>query len=424
MSGCTAAENSQAADAQPAEAPAQSSADTVTAWLTPERRAEEDSIFRAAAKVAFDFIDRNYVPATGLTKPFPSYDVSTVWDIASGLAALFCATELGLLDRAEYDRRMRRALLTLEQLPLFDNVSFNKEYVVTTGELIGIERTPSSRGYGVSVTDTGRLLLWLRILANRHEQHAPAIRRVVSRLQLSELVEDGYLEGRQLSRRTGRTREFQEGRLGYEQYAARGYEVWGVAAENALDIGKNMETRDVLGVAIPKDRRGNDRLTSEPFILLGIEAGWAPGEGDVARRLLAVQEERYRQTGTLTLVSEDALNIEPHYFFYYTILSRHGPWSIDVQRGGPRLEGPRWVSTKAAFAWHALLPGPYTRMILDTVRSRALVRGVWGAGVFESGRPTGNPNINTAAVILEAALYRVAGGTTPLLNSPEARVSH
>ena len=71
-----------------------------------------------------------------------------------------------------------------------------------------------------------------------------------------------------------------------------------------------------------------------------------------------------------------------------------------------RVTGPRWVSTKAAFAWHALLPDDYTRQVLDTVRTKARVGGVWGAGVFDSGRPTGNPNINTAAVILEAALYR------------------
>ena len=82
---------------------------------------------------------------------------------------------------------------------------------------------------------------------------------------------------------------------------------------------------------------------------------------------------------------------------------------MDVQRPNARVTGPRWVSTKAAFAWHALLPGDYTRLVLDTVRARAQVQGVWGSGVYASGRPTGTPNINTAAVILESALYRKKG---------------
>jgi hypothetical protein len=61
------------------------------------------------------------------------------------------------------------------------------------------------------------------------------------------------------------------------------------------------------------------------------------------------------------------------------------------------------------------MPDDYTRQVLDTVRSKAKVAGVWGSGVFDSGRPTATPNINTAAVVLEAALYRRRG--TPLVQS-------
>jgi uncharacterized protein DUF3131 len=382
-------------------------------WLTPAKKPGEDSLFRAAAEAAWRFADRNYVEATGLTKPFDYYGVGTMWDVASSLAAMFSATELGLLDRTQYDHRMRRALLTLERLPLFDGIGFNKEYAVDAGRIIGIQHTPSDRGYGISATDNGRLLLWLRIIASRHPQHAASARRVAQRLKMDEFVDDGYLIGRQLSKRTGRTREFQEGRIGYEQYAARGFEVWGTVAANALDIGKNARSRLVSGVEVPSDTRGADRLTSEPFVLLGLEVGWTPAERAVARNVLAAQRARYAETKRLTLVSEDAINRAPDYFFYNTVLSRHGPWSIDVQRPGARLTGPRWLSTKAAFGWHALLPDDYTRMVVDTVRARALVNGVWGSGVFDNGRPTATPNINTAAGVLEAALYRSYGA--PLL---------
>ncbi|HEY0995952.1 MAG TPA: DUF3131 domain-containing protein [Gemmatimonadaceae bacterium] len=385
------------------------------AWLTPARRAEEDSIYRDAAGAAWRFADRNYLPATGLTRPFDHYAIGTMWDVASGLAATFSAAELELLPREQAVQRLSTAIGTLERLPLFDATAFNKEYVFTSGAPIDVNRRPARTGYGISATDTGRLLLWLRIVATRYPALRPRVEAVVRRLDLEGMVDDGYLRGRQLSLRTGRVRKFQEGRIGYEQYAARGFTAWQVPASAAADITRNMEGETVLGVEVPKDRRGGDRLTSEPFVLLGMEAGWNGAESVVARKLLAVQAARYARTGTLTMVSEDAIDLAPHYFYFYTILSRRGPFTVEVQRQVP-VNGPRWVSTKAAFAWHALLPGEYTRRVVDLVRTSALGGGVWGAGVLENGRATGNPNLNTAAVVLEAAAYRRVG--RPFLTLP------
>ena len=387
------------------------SADTapvVNAWLTPTRRAEEDTIFADAAKAAWHFANRNYVPGTGLTRPLETYPIGTIWDLTSGLAAMFAAAELELLPRAQFDQRMSRALRTLERLSLFDNAGYNKEYVFTSGSLITLARQPGRKGYGISAIDQGRLLIWLRIIANRHPLHAPAVNRIVRRLDLSSFVEDGYMEGRQLSRRTGKTRTYHEGRLGYEQYAARGLALWGVQAEKALDIRENMGSKEVYGVDLPTDKRHEDRLTSEPFVLLGMEVGFTPPELEIARRLILVQERRHERTDTLTMASEDAINIAPDYFFYYTILSPRGPFMVEVQRQA-KVNGPRWVSTKAAFAWHALMPNDYTRLVVDHVRTKARVNNEWGSGVFENGRATGHPNLNTAAVVLEAAAFRKVG---------------
>ena len=386
-----------------------------SAWLTPERRAAEDSLYLSAAEAAWRFADRNYIARTGLIRPFDSYAISTMWDVASGLAAMYSAAELGLLPRAEYDKRMTLALRTLETLPLFEDVGFNKEYSTQTGQIIGIERTPSTKGFGTSATDTGRLLLWLRIIAAGDSSHRAAAERVARRVATDKYVRDGYLNGRQVSRRDGKVRAFQEGRIGYEQYAAKGFTAWGAHPENAADVMKNAKPRTISGVELVADERGGDRLTSEPWILMGIESGWTAGERQIAERLIAAQEARFKATDTLTMVSEDAINIAPDYFFYYTVLSKNGEWSIDVQRPNARVSGPRWLSTKAAFAWHALLPGDYTRQVFDTVRSKAKVDGVWGSGVFDNGRPTATPNINTAAVILESALYRKRGA--PLVQS-------
>ena len=393
-----------------AAAPAPPAPAAPPVWLDSARRAEEHSIYMDAARAAWRFADRNYVARTGLFRPLDGYGSATMWDIASGLAALHAAGELELIPHAEYTARMTRALETLRSLPLFDDVSFNKEYATESGLMIGVERTPSRRGYGISATDTGRLLVWLKIIAQNQPEFRPIVDEIVARIDFDELIEDGYLYGQQLSRRTGRVRPFQEGRIGYEQYAATGFDLWDHAPEHALDITHNAEIVEISGVKLLRDRRGDDRLTSEPFILLGLEVGWTPVQRDLAANLLAAMEQRAEEVGRPVIVSEDAINIAPDYFFYNTVLSKHGPWSIDVQRPRVQVTEPRWLSTKATFAWHALLPGDYTRTALDTIRSTALTGGVWGSGVFDDGRATGNPNINTAAVVLEAALFRMRGG--------------
>ena len=67
------------------------------------------------------------------------------------------------------------------------------------------------------------------------------------------------------------------------------------------------------------------------------------------------------------------------------------------------------MSTKGAYGWHALLPSGYTWLAVQKVEGARTSRG-WGAGVFEeSGRISGGENVNTAAVILEAALFAQRG---------------
>ena len=77
------------------------------------------------------------------------------------------------------------------------------------------------------------------------------------------------------------------------------------------------------------------------------------------------------------------------------------------------VEGPRWVSAKSVFAFQALMPTAYTNLALQRIGKAQSPAG-WGSGVYEeSGESTANLNINTAAVILSAALMDQRG--EPLL---------
>jgi hypothetical protein len=368
--------------------------------------ADDRRLFLDAARTAWQYGQRQY-RSSGIIAPVPQYDYATVWDLGSSLAALYCARELQLLEQADYEGRMRKALATLHGLALFDDAAFNKTYHVS-GTMVDRAERHGSSGFGWSATDIGRLLIWLRIIAVRHPIFAADAERIVRRLKLDRIVRDGYLWGEDIAP-GGARRTYPEGQIGYEQYAAQGFALWGAKPDKALRLSENLIPIQVMGRVVGADERQRDRLTSEPFVLLGLEVGWTPEIRQLAREVLGAQAERARRTGIVTIVSEDAINQAPHFFFYYCVFANGRQFSIDVQDARQMVDGPRWVSTKAAFGWHALLPTSYT---LQAVKKVAHARGVdgWSSGVYENTtQSTGSANINTAAVIMTAALYALRG---------------
>jgi hypothetical protein len=364
---------------------------------------------------AWSFIERNWHDATGLVSATDHYTVITSWDMGSILAALYSARGLGLIDEAEYDRRMARLLTTLAGMDFYEGVAFNKAYDSRTGRMMDRRDRPSSQGYGWSVLDVGRILSWLKIVEQGTPRHAEASRRVVQRLDFNRLVEDGYLIGGNLER--GRTVTYVEGRVGYEQYAAEAFARWDHPAPRSADLRANTEPVTVLGYTVLADTRGRDRLLSEPFVLLGLEMGWSEEMRRLAENVLGAQRARYEQTGTVTIVSEDAMTEGPHYFYYYSLYLDGRTFAIDAQGARQPLDGPRWVSAKATYGWHALLPDDYTAKAVETV-APALAPSGWHSGVYEAdGRRAGSPNVNTAGIILQAMLFREAG--IPLLLSAQ-----
>jgi hypothetical protein len=377
---------------------------------------DEIAFFRDAAQTAWRFIERNYVSGTGMVKAHDTYAYVTVWDIGSMLASYQAAMELGIITKVDFDQRMGALLHTLGTMSLFEGVAYNKLYDARTGRSVGRDEEPSEAGFGWSVIDIGRLLVTLKVIESHHPQHAEAARAAVERMTLDQLVSDGYLIGRDLDPQTGQGRTYQEGRIGYEQYAAEGLALWGARADRALSFRENTTPVEVIGVSVYSDTRGDDKLTSEPFLMMGLELGWrSPEWREVAWRVLAAQKARYDETGQITMVSEDAVPVPPHYFYYYNVFDDGQAFTVSGPGSSEALDEPRWISTKAAFGWHALLPSSYTWDALQAVSAaRDPARG-WGAGVYEeSGESTGTPNINTAALVLEATVFYMQGG--PLLD--------
>jgi hypothetical protein len=331
----------------------------------------------------------------------------TVWDMASTLASVYAARELGFITPQEYRRRVDRSLTTIEKLPLFDNAAFNKLYASENGAMVDRKNAHTSTGYGWSVVDHGRLLVWLKLVGTTDPGFASRAQAIVSRLSMGRVIEGGYLVGEDTDPKDHTLRRYQEGRIGYEQYAAEGFALWGVRAEHALDFAANAKPVTVNDQTVLADTRGSDLLTSEPFVMMGLELGW-PGQHwrPLALAMLAAQEARFKKTGLMTMVSEDAVPDPPAYFYYYLLYRDGLTWVVASPTGDTASSYPRWVSAKAAFGYHALAPSDYSWRALQVVQSGATPDRGWTAGVYEGTRkPTKAFNINTAAIVLESALY-------------------
>jgi uncharacterized protein DUF3131 len=406
----------------PASAPAQPATQQPVVLAAPPLvtlpvTAQDRQLYLDAARTSWNLVNRITEPSTGLARAHVNYSYVTLWDVAGVIAANYVAHELGFITDATYDSHIGRIMATLSTLDLFDRRAFNRIYDAKTGRMVDNAGKISATGAGWSSVDIGRLLIWLRVISNTRPKYAPLANQVVRRLDMSKLLSDGYLQGLEVDPKTGRRKTFTESEIGYQQYALSGFALWGARVNpDGLDVREDVNVVNAFGVPLLADSRGNDRVMSEPFIMLGLEPGYRSADlRRQAGQVLAAQTARYQRTGIVTAASEDALPDPPWYFYYYSIYHRGKAFTVEGVGDNAYVERPRWVSTKAAFGWHAVLPTAYTAVVLKTVQPARTVNG-WGSGVYEGTlKPTGVTSLNTAALIMESALYKIRG--KPILSN-------
>jgi hypothetical protein len=383
----------------------------------PETPKTESDVFLAGARLAWTFVENNTQASTGLAQAHDNFQFVTTWDIASQIAATYSAHELGIIDNTNYDTRIKKILATLTTLPLYQGAAFNRFYDSKTGQMVDRNFKASTTGFGWSTTDIGRLLTWLRVLAVNQPQYSAQATAIKNRLNMSRLISGGTLQGVDVDA-NGNTVSYAETGLGYEQYAAGGFALWSQRASNSLNPTAYAKATSVLGVNVWVDSRGSARLTSEPYIMMGLETGfWAQALNDQAHAVLAAQQARNDQQGIITIVTEDAMPDAPYYFYYYSVYHSGKTFVVEGPGYGTVVSNPRWVSSKATFAWRALIPTAYTLKAFNAVQAAAIPGDGWGAGVYEGTlKPTGYATLNTAGMILESALYQRNG--KPFLSQP------
>ncbi|MFN6498056.1 MAG: DUF3131 domain-containing protein [Nostoc sp. DedQUE01] len=392
---------------------------SITIPLTPEEQ--------TYARAAWQYFVKNYQPATGFTNSTGGYPSGTLWDMGNYLMALNAARWLNLTDQGDFDARLNKFLTTLSSLKLFEDALPNKVYNAATGQMVDYGNNPIERGIGWSALDIGRILAAFDVIRSCHPQYNDWLKGIVTKWQVGRSLKDEQLFGATVLS-DNKTLLVQEGRLGYEEYGARGYQLWGFSAPKAIAF-EPFKLVEINGVQIPVDTRdfqttnANNYVVSESYILDGIEFGLQGELANFAARVLDVQKRRYDTTGQLTAVTEDNIDQAP-YFLYNTVYANGTNWATITDANQPYPQF-RSISTKAAFGWHYLFPdNAYAQKLFDAVKDlRSPDDGGYYAGIYEeSKQPNKALTGNTNGLILEILYYK-ARGNRPLIASGSVSAS-
>lgn len=361
------------------------------------------------ANIAWRYFENNTQPETGLVNSVDGYPSTTLWDQASYLLGLISAYRLEIIEHQEFESRLTMVLRSLAHLPLFDGQLPNKAYDTRSLEMTNYANEPSYAGIGWSALDIARIMVPLNVIVWNYPEHSGQVARIVANWHLEAMLKDGELIG---SRRgeTGAVELVQEGRVGYEEYAARTMGLMGYDSSVAALYHNYLAPVEIYGFKIPTDSRtylkyqAHNHVVSEPYILAGLEFGWDYTTSEFAYRIYGAQEARFRETGVPTAVSEDNVDRAP-YFVYNTVFSDGKPWNA-ISEGGEDASELRTVSTKAVFGWHALYGSDYTSMLMGLVEPLNDSEKGWYSGRYEN---TGAPNraitANSNGIILESLHY-------------------
>jgi len=380
----------------------------------------------AAARVAWQYFENFTQEETGMANSVGNYPSTTLWDTASYMSGLVAAYELCIIEKAEFDSRIYKLLTTFKSIKLFRSELPNKVYHTKTAEQVDYTNKAGEVGY--SALDIGRFLVWMRILKNRYPYLGNTIDSVLLRWDYSRVLDkDGIMFGARVDPETNETIYDQEGRLGYEEYAAKGFALWGFKP-TLSHRAEPFLTASIFGVQVPYDGRdprifhSQNYVVTESYLQDGLELGfdlphddasedWVHTDGwraEFADRIYKVQENRFTSTGFMTARSEH--NVKgPPYFTYDTIFSDGYPWNTVTPRGDYAPDHAA-IAAKAAIGLWALWDTEYTSLLFEAIIDLYDPENGMYEGLYEGGQ--GKIEIFTAnnnGIILAALLFKVQG---------------
>ncbi len=377
------------------------------------------------AKIAWKYFENNYQPETGFVNSVDGYPSVTMWDMASYLSALAAAYELEVIPKNVFDTRMANLLQTLSRLSLYRGETPNKAYHTKTAEKVDYGNKPAEIGF--SALDLGRALIWFKIIKERYPEHSNGIDNALMRWKFCNLIsETGDMNGAYVDK-DGKTKYVQEGRLGYEEYAAKGFQMWGFNTRRA-SLHEPYTFLPIYGVEVPYDNRdprilhAHTYVVTESYVLDGIEFNWDLADDYTspdsvhtdslaavfAQRIYEVQARRYEETGIITARTEHQLD-GPPYFVYDTIYSDGFPWNT-ITDDGKFVPEFAAISLKGALGLWVLWDTEYTQLLFDTIADLYDPEKGYYEGRYEkSGGLVKAFTANNNGIMLSSLLYKAKG---------------
>jgi len=366
------------------------------------------------AKIAWKYFENNFNPENGLVNSVDKYNSTTFWDISSSLHATLSAHEIGILNKEEMAHRIGLALSSIARMPLYRDKLPNKVYNTIHLGMVTYDNRPTETGIGWSSMDIGRFMgACSRIIHNYPEFH-PRIRAIIQKWDIQLCIHDAALLGIGLSFKDGVEKEVQEGKLGYEEYCAKGFSRMGFDVSNALLYTDFIRFVDVNGVKIGIDSRevkfhpSYNYTLSDPYVLDGMEYGFDVNSLELGYRVLEAQRKQASRTGKLICVGESHIDKAP-YFIYNSIYTNGKTWNC-VSENGDDATSLKTFSTAAAFGWYYLFDDSYTQQLFQkakTLRNSAL--GFYSGEYEATGEINKAITANVNSMILCALSYKLHG---------------
>ena len=361
------------------------------------------------ARIAWKYIENNFNEKTGLTAAAHKYPSAATWDWANAVYAIYAARKFKIITQERYETMMKKFLTTMQKMQLFNNELPNKTYNTNSAKMVNYVNKVVKDGIGWSAADLARLLSSLNMIEQCEEPLAPEIEKLTLRYRYCRALSvEGDLYGGTYS--DGKLTINHEALTGYEEYLARGYELWGNNAREARQY-KFVKEVEVYGVKIPTDTRPffSNFVESEPFWYLGFEYGVDDSESSkYIKNMYKVQEERYKRTGQITAVTEDNIDRRP-YFLFNTVYTNGEAWKT-INQHGADYDEYKTVSSKAGIGMRYLFDTPYSNKVFNYLKNNYDPKKGYYAGIYEK-RPGQNKamTLNTNSIILEAMLSAKMG---------------
>ena len=361
------------------------------------------------AKKAHYYFERNWNKSTGFTDSVQGYHHVTMWDVGSDISAQLSLEGLGLQSIELTNTKLERLLNTLLTMPLYQNKLPNREYNTKTGKPSGRYSKTNNNGNGWSALDIGRLLIWLHILTQEKPQLAPLVNDIIIAWSLASAVHDQTLYGTKLGSKGEYYR--QEGRLGYLQYAAFGFSLFG------FDVSASYEKKDVTqvnidGILFYIDGRNMPFSTPDPYVLTRLELGDFTQWWEQLDTIYLLHKQKEKQTKRVWVFAEDAMNRTP--WFAYNNLFFYGKSWLSTSSGGKPVEVFQTFSNKVALGLSVIYDDDYSKRLSERVVSNSLSYRSIPTGVYSDRSINTAYNINTNSMILSSLLYKMRNRTAML----------